>query len=268
MNDIVASGVPRSPISKAVFRVAGGELEFRGRRLFGGSMEQLLDLIFSGPACDAAQVLVTLNVDQTLNAETDSRFSQVIEQASIVTIDGAPISMLARAKRANHFERNTGADLLPAVVAEAQRRQAKVVITGGADDVVQAAAQNLRESTGADVRSVEFPFIKDVGDSRSQSVVSALQEIRPAMVFLCLGSPKQELWFDEWKSELPPALYIGAGAAVDFSAGRAKRAPGIVQKFGLEWLFRLFQEPKRLAHRYLIKGPRFIGVISRSLSSK
>ncbi|MDN5573728.1 MAG: WecB/TagA/CpsF family glycosyltransferase, partial [Micrococcales bacterium] len=92
-----------------------------------------------------------------------------------------------------------------------------------------------------------------------------LAQLDPSLVYLCLGSPKQEAWFEHWRRELPAAVYVGAGAAVDFAAGARRRAPRALQMIGGEWTWRLVQEPRRMAGRYLGRGPRFLGVIARSV---
>jgi glycosyltransferase involved in cell wall biosynthesis len=95
--------------------------------------------------------------------------------------------------------------------------------------------------------------------------VARLRSLRPDIVFLCLGFPLQEAWWAHWRDRLPAAVYVGAGAAVDFAAGVRSRAPRAVQRLGMEWCWRLAQEPRRLAHRYLVRGPRFLVVAARSL---
>ena len=104
-----------------------------------------------------------------------------------------------------------------------------------------------------------------VDDPLSQEVIDRLAQLDPSLVYLCLGSPKQEAWFEHWRRELPAAVYVGAGAAVDFAAGARRRAPRALQMIGGEWTWRLVQEPRRMAGRYLGRGPRFLGVIARSV---
>ena len=99
-------------------------------------------------------------------------------------------------------------------------------------------------------------------------MIAQLRDVAPDIVFVCLGAPKQELWYLQWRDQLPPAVYIGAGAAVDFAADRVRRAPKLVQRIGAEWVWRLAQEPRRLAGRYLGKGPAFLFVIGRSLARR
>jgi len=163
------------------------------------------------------------------------------------------------------FERHTGADLLPLVAAQARRLGWRIAVTGGEEHIARIAAETLRRRFDADVVAVPFPRITSVEDDGSRKVVDELVQLKPDLVFVCLGSPKQDVWVSHWRSELPPALYVGAGAAVDFVAGTKKRAPATIQRLGAEWIYRLVQEPRRLARRYLIRGPRFVYIALRSL---
>ena len=235
-----------------------------GRRLFGGSQQALLEQIGGLARGGKPSLLVTLNVDQTLNLQSDALFAKTVGGADLVVIDGTPITWLGKLLGAGQAHRNTGADLLPAVAEAAVDRDWVVAITGGSPTVTELAAAKLAEQHGARVVSVEFPFIDGPEDPTAEQVVEQLNDLQPSVVFLCLGSPKQELWFSQWCDRLPAAVYIGAGAAVDFAAGEVRRAPRLVQRLGLEWFYRLLQEPGRLAHRYLIRGPQFLLVVGRS----
>ncbi|WP_157560683.1 WecB/TagA/CpsF family glycosyltransferase [Microbacterium gubbeenense] len=255
----------RQPVEGPIFHLIDGQLAFMGKPLFGANMQLLLDKLQELSSQSRPALVITLNVDQALNLEHDWNFRAVFESADLVVIDGTPISWLGKVLGATEVSRNTGADLLPACASVGKERGWRIGVTGGSTEVSQLATNNLADKFGADLCSVPFPMISAPDDSASQPVVEALKKIAPDIVFLCLGSPKQELWFGSWHSQLPPAVYIGAGAAADFSAGVMTRAPVFMQRLGLEWLFRLAHEPRRLAHRYLIRGPRFLLLACRSV---
>lgn len=237
-----------------------------GRELFTGTGAELIDRLAGLVASDVPALIVTPNVDQVLELEENEEFRRAFDAASLRLIDGMPIVILARILGARGVHRHTGADLLPSVAGEARERGWRVAITGGADDVIEAAVRRLsKRYEGADVVGIPFPLISSPDDERARVAVAQLREHEPDVVFLCLGAPKQELWFTHWREELPAAVFVGAGAAVDFAAGTVLRAPAIVQRLALEWLWRLAREPRRLARRYLGRGPRFLAVIARSI---
>jgi N-acetylglucosaminyldiphosphoundecaprenol N-acetyl-beta-D-mannosaminyltransferase len=237
--------------------------------LYGGSRDELISKLGAWIRDDRQALVVTTNVDQVLDFERRDDSRHAYANADVVLIDGMPVSFLARALGAKRADRITGAELLPAMVSAAQETGWRIAIAGGAPEVAEAAVQNLKvQYPAATVQAVPFPLIADVRDLKSEAVVSQLREFKPDVVFLCLGAPKQEAWYGHWRAALPAGVYIGAGAAVDFAAGRASRAPGWAQAAGLEWAWRLGQEPRRLARRYLVKGPKFMRIIIRSFVNR
>jgi N-acetylglucosaminyldiphosphoundecaprenol N-acetyl-beta-D-mannosaminyltransferase len=251
---------------RITIRVCDGRVYVAGSEVFVGDAYSLLDAIDSASRTGRAELLVTPNVDQVLEMVSNPSFRDLFAEAAIRVLDGMPLVAFARMRGAVNVRRHTGADLLPDVVRASVERGWSVVITGGDPRTCELASERLRcRFPGASVAAVPFPEIGSIDDSSAKVVVENLKEIRPNIVFMCLGSPKQELWFGRWRTQLPPALYVGAGAAVDFAAGRVRRAPRWMQRVGLEWVWRLGSEPKRLARRYLIRGPRILGIFVRSL---
>lgn len=245
---------------------ADGSLTLAGEPLFWRSPAVLLERIRVMRNMAQPVLVVTPNVDQTIDLDRDPKFRGAYRDAGLRLIDGAPLTMLARLLGATGVHRHTGADLLPFLVSESEREGWTVAIAGGSAGVSGLAVARLQEAhPGAKVVSVPFPYLSVVDDPRSKEVVDELCNISADIVFLCLGAPKQEMWFTHWRSMLPPGVYIGAGAAVDFAAGTARRAPSVLRRLGAEWLWRLAQEPKRLGTRYLVKGPAFLAVVCRSI---
>jgi len=242
-----------------------GTVTLAGRELFLGDQHELLGRIESLLPARDVHTVITPNVDQTLNLLDDPSLRRAYDEAEIRITDGFPLVKLGHMLGAPRLERLTGSDLLPLVAQLACARGWRIAVTGGAEAIGELAAQTLREQFGADVVAIPFPRIASVDDEASRFVVDELVRIKPDLVFVCLGSPKQDVWVSHWRSELPPALYVGAGAAVDFVAGTKRRAPMIVQRLGAEWIFRLIQEPRRLGRRYLIRGPRFLYIAARSV---
>lgn len=235
-----------------------------GHELFTGDFTALLDHIDDLLPATRAYAVMTPNVDQTVNLRDNAELMAAFAAADLRIVDGTPLVMLGRALGARGLRRLTGADLLPATIEQAAARGWRVVVTGGAPGVSEQAVEHLVSTYQADVTSVPFPKISTPDDPVGAEVIDALKAARPDVVFVCLGSPKQDVWIAEWRDRLPPALYIGAGAAVDFAAGVKSRAPRAVQVVGAEWLYRLGQEPRRLAKRYLQRGPLFIVIAGRS----
>jgi N-acetylglucosaminyldiphosphoundecaprenol N-acetyl-beta-D-mannosaminyltransferase len=255
--------------SRAVLKIDSiGSVTMAGKQIFGGSTAELLDAFRAVRRGGGRHLVLTLNVDQLLRWEKDSRFRAAYEESSIRTIDGMPVLGLSRLLGSRHARRITGADLLPAVVQAAARDKTLVAITGGSQEDLESAGTNLRHRyPGANVEVIPFPkwSVQGGPNQSTSAVIECLNELRPDVTFICLGSPKQELWYMQVKEYLPDGVYVGAGAAVDFAAGRIPRAPQIVQAAGAEWLWRLSLQPRRLWRRYLVRGPLFIAIAFRSI---
>lgn len=244
-------------------------VELLGRTLFTGSREKLWHAIDALIATAEPQLIVTMNVDQVLNLRRDATFEAAYMASAIRTIDGEPIRRLANKIGTEAAERQTGADMLVDSPFFASAKGRTIAVVGGSDEALTTAVQNLRKSSGYErIYGVPFPRITSVGDQRTEEVIRQIQSVTADVVFICLGGPKQEQWFYHWRDRLPPAVYIGAGAAVDFVAGQKKRAPQWVQRAGLEWAYRVAQEPSRLAARYFVEGPKILPLFLTSLYSR
>ncbi|MDR2564881.1 MAG: WecB/TagA/CpsF family glycosyltransferase [Bifidobacteriaceae bacterium] len=260
---MTANGRGRRP---ARFEVSEGVLRLYGQAVFSGSPNALLARIDELAKDGDRHLVTTLNVNQVLDLQENPAYRSAYQAASLRTIDGMPLVVLARLMGLAKPWRNTGADLIFQVTRAANARGWKVALVGGAPGIAAKAAERLTEiSHGAAIRGFGLPVLRSAADQGSADVVGELGAFRPSVVFICLGAPKQELWFRQWRDTLPPGVYVGAGAAVDFAAGVVRRAPKWTQSLGLEWAWRLAQEPRRLARRYLVEGPRFLGVAAASL---
>ena len=247
-------------------RACDGGMSLAGSSMFIGTASELLEAISSilGQRM-RAEYIMTLNVDQVLQLRTNQELFSAFESAVLRTVDGVPLTWVGSAIGTNHVYRNTGADLLYLACQEGAQRNWKIVIAGGPSGQANQAASNLASLyPGLRVIGLDFPIIETPEDPSSLDLVSEINRAQPDLVFLCLGCPKQELWFSAWRSKLEPAVYVGAGAAVGFASGSLSRAPSFIQRYGFEWLWRLAQDPRRLAHRYLIKGPGFLSVFVKS----
>jgi N-acetylglucosaminyldiphosphoundecaprenol N-acetyl-beta-D-mannosaminyltransferase len=263
---VIAVEVRDCSPSPVILECRGDHVTLAGRPLFTGTESQLLDRLGALATAGRVALVMTPNVDQTLDLDSSASLRDAFDNADLRTVDGMPLVLLARLLGAKGAQRNTGADLLPVLASQSAARRWRIVVTGSSDAASTSAIQRLQEQfPGAMISAVGFPRIADVSDPVSQSVITQLKRIKPDFVFVCLGAPKQEAWVRRWRDELPPAVYIGAGAAVDFAAGEVSRAPRVVQALSMEWAWRLAREPRRLFRRYLVKGPRFVDVIVNSI---
>ena len=225
---------------------------------FEGALERLEQLV------DAKQggTVFTPNVDHVVMAEADPRFRRAYEQASLSVVDGMPVLWASRLLNTPLPEKISGSDLVWPIMRLAARRGYRVFLLGGDEGVAELAKQRFL---------AELPELMIVGidcsrisvDAVDEGLIARIQAAKPDIVLLALGAPKQELFAHEQKQRLAPAVCVGIGASLDFVAGTKSRAPRWMSRSGLEWLYRLAQEPRRLGPRYLLRGPRFLGILAR-----
>lgn len=210
----------------------------------------------------AAGVVVTPNIQHIALLESDDGFGASYARADLVLPDGWPVVLAMRlsGRGATGWHRITGADLVPELCKAAAFSGLSVGFVGGAPTAASQALDRLR-SVSPDLRCV-FLEAPSRGFEHRPNVVDDLvlriSDAGPDILFLGLGTPKQECFADSTRDELNVGVTVCVGAAIDFIAGVQRRAPGLVQAVGLEWAYRMVHDPRRLVVRYLWAAPRFL----------
>jgi N-acetylglucosaminyldiphosphoundecaprenol N-acetyl-beta-D-mannosaminyltransferase len=203
------------------------------------------------------------NVHMVMEAHDDPSFREVVNGADLVTPDGVPLVWALRLMGVRAATRVYGPDLMLALCAGAAREAVPVGLYGGTEEVQSRLQKRLGE---------EFPEL-EVVYAHAPPFGSAMDEERHAaamsragfrILFVALGCPRQERWMARNQGSIP-AVMVGVGAAFDFLAGAKPQAPGVLQRAGLEWAFRLATEPRRLWRRYAVHNPRFVALLARQL---
>jgi N-acetylglucosaminyldiphosphoundecaprenol N-acetyl-beta-D-mannosaminyltransferase len=218
--------------------------------------------------CRAGQggYVLTPNVDHVVMAETDEALKAAYDDASLSLVDGKPLVWLAKAMNRPLPCKISGSDLLRPLIKRAADEGLSCFFLGGKEGIAQKAADILvAENPGlkmAGCFSPPFGFEKDPVED--QKVVDVVVTARPDLLFVALGAPKQELWMHKHRAALAPAVGLGIGASLDFVAGVVQRAPTWMSEAGLEWVYRLTQEPKRMFDRYIVRDSAFVGIAMRT----
>ena len=230
---------------------------------FEGALDAIDQLIRAGEG----GTVFTPNVDHIVTAEHNPRFREAYDAASLSLVDGTPVLWAARLLGTPLPEKISGSDLVMPLMERAAERGYKVYFLGGAEGVADLARRKLEAALpGIRIVGIDDSRIDVTGDmSAADEVVNRIRNAEPDIVLVALGAPKQELWSQARRALLKPAVLIGVGASLDFVAGIQKRAPRWMSKFGVEWTYRLAQEPRRLATRYLLRDPEFCWILLRQL---
>jgi N-acetylglucosaminyldiphosphoundecaprenol N-acetyl-beta-D-mannosaminyltransferase len=209
--------------------------------------------------------VVTPNVDHVVRLHRDPRFRAAYAGAMLRLPDGMPLVWVSRLLGRPVPSRVAGADLLPALCAAAASRGYTVFLLGGraAIAAVAAAALSVRAPGLRIVGTHSPPDDFTVDGPAADLAVAAVARARPDLLFVGLGSPTQELWVHRYWDRLACTVAVCCGAAIDYAAGVKPRAPLWMQRAGLEWLWRLAHEPRRLWRRYLVDDVAFVGIVLR-----
>jgi N-acetylglucosaminyldiphosphoundecaprenol N-acetyl-beta-D-mannosaminyltransferase len=229
------------------------------------SMADAVDAIDRLIARQAPAYVLTPNADHVVRVQRDPSFAAIYREAALVLADGMPIVWASRLLGTPLQEKVSGSDLFPHLCARAAEKGYGVYLLGGQPGAAAVAGARLKTRHPA-LRIAGHccpPLGFDQDEAASAQVVRAVVEARPHILFVALGSPKQERWIHRHLATCQVPVAIGVGASIDFAAGVVRRAPGWMQRAGLEWLWRLLVEPRRLWRRYLIEDPKFIWYVAR-----
>lgn len=202
-------------------------------------------------------------VHSVVEATRNPRLREVFDSATMVCTDGVPLVWLARF-HGFRGERVCGPDTLLALVDRGRQWGLRHFFLGGGVGVPESLAAELsRQFPGLAVAGMESPPFRPMNDAEEVELIERINGSRPDVVWIGLGAPKQEIWAADHAGQLSAPLVLPVGAAFDFYSGRLRRAPRWIQGLGLEWLFRLAVEPRRLWRRYLATNAVFIVLVVR-----
>jgi len=196
------------------------------------------------------------NAHMAVESLTNEELAKGLENADLVLADGFPIAKSMKLLNGVNQERIAGMDFLPTILEKCDEHSLRVFIFGSTEKIIENTKRKISDEFPDLViaGSISPPFNRKLPD---ESYIEMINQSKPNIVFVALGCPKQEIWMaNNYKHISAPLL--GIGGAIPVYAGVLKRAPLIVQGMGFEWLFRLFQEPRRLWKRYLYTNTVFV----------
>lgn len=201
-------------------------------------------------------------VDTLVQAERDPALRAVFKSASMVATDGVPLVWVARRRGTRGAERVCGPDVMLTLCDRGRSLGLRHYFLGGRPGVPEALAARLSQRfPGLEVVGTMSPPFRPLTVNEDQVLIDRINSAAPHVLWIGLGSPKQEFWAAEHEAALEVPLLLPVGAAFDFHSGRLRRAPQWMQRMGLEWLFRLASDPRRLWSRYTVTNARFAALL-------
>lgn len=228
-----------------------------------GLVDQVESFLACGLAGGRSHVVHFLAAHPTVEARSDAAYRLVLNEGDLNVPDGMPVALAARMQGARG-DRLPGTDSLHIVARWGLRRQLRHFLYGATDETLAQMRSNLeRLYPGISIAGQEAPPFRTVTDEELDATVATIRTSTADVVWVGLGTPKQDLVGARLREREAAPVIMCVGAAFDFVAGVKRRAPVWMQRAGLEWLFRLLSEPRRLWRRYLVGNTRFVlGVVS------
>lgn len=239
--------------------------EILGTKINVTDMESTLEYIKEHLEELRGSYICVSNVHTTVMAYENSDYQKIQNSAAMALPDGAPLSLYSKRHGFAQAQRVTGPDLmLELLKAEnADKKSYRHFFYGATEQTLDAMRTAIeRDYPGACVAGMYAPPFRPLTEQEDENVVNMINDAKPDFIWVGLGAPKQENWMYEHREKLC-GVSVGVGAGFDYLAGNIKRAPKIMQKLCLEWLYRLFQNPKRLWKRYVTTNLKFMKYIRK-----
>ena len=237
-----------------------------GMRVDASSYTHAATLMAAWADRGRSRYVCVASVNNVMQAYDRSTFMQVMNGADLVVPDGRPLVWALRAFGVGDASQVRGTYLTEALLRMAWERDLTVGVLGASPEVLSAFRREVDRSwPGLRLVYAFSPPFRQLSPEEDSSIVRDIRASRARILLVALGCPKQEMWM--WRHrEAIPSVMVGVGAAIDFLAGYKRQAPVIVQRSGLEWLFRLASEPRRLWRRYLSQNPRFVVLLATEVA--
>jgi N-acetylglucosaminyldiphosphoundecaprenol N-acetyl-beta-D-mannosaminyltransferase len=227
------------------------------------TMDETLDRIDAYVASGGVHQHVVVNVSKIVQASRDPEIRAIVASCDLVNVDGQPVIWASRLVGRPLRARVTGVDLMHRLIQRASERGHRLYFLGARPEVVRTVVGRVeREHPGAVVAGWRDGYWSP---AEEEAVVGSIAEARPDILFVALGSPAKERFLARWKSTIDAPFVMGVGGSFDVYAGITRRAPAWMQRVGMEWLFRVSQEPARLWRRYACDAVAFAWIVGREV---
>ncbi|HYJ00243.1 MAG TPA: WecB/TagA/CpsF family glycosyltransferase [Thermoleophilaceae bacterium] len=209
---------------------------------------------------------VAINAAKLVAMRSDDELSEIVRRCEVISADGQSVVWASRLLGDPLPSRVAGIDLMHELLARAEQRDYGVFVLGAKPDVLERACEKILE---------QHPRLRLVGrrdgyfpEAEDATVAAEIRAARPDILFVAISSPRKEYFLGRYGREIDVPFVMGVGGSVDVIAGITRRAPRLFQRLGIEWLYRLAQEPQRLWRRYLVTNAQFLSLLARELAGR
>ncbi|MEF9953318.1 MAG: WecB/TagA/CpsF family glycosyltransferase [Clostridium sp.] len=216
------------------------------------SMDEVLLKVDSTISNKEKTFVVAINPEKIMKAQDDSELLSLINSADIKIPDGSGVVLASKLKRGNIKERVTGIDLFKNICAVGATREYNIFLLGAKKDVIERATKNLKD----EFKGINIVGIQDGYFTDDNKVIDMINASKANVVFVAMGSPKQEKWIVTNMNNINANVFMGIGGSLDVISGDINRAPQWMQKCSMEWAYRLYKEPTRISRMKVL--PKFM----------
>ncbi len=232
---------------------------FFGVKITVGSIDSFLNEIGNKMEVDEASYICVSNVHTTIMASEEDHYKEINNKSFMSITDGMPLVYISKKFRGKRdIERLTGPDLMLKIFKDERFKNSRHYFYGSSEQTLKDMINNLENKyKNLNIVGSFSPPYRPLTEFEREEIIDTINSKSPDFIWVGLGAPKQENWMSEFRPNLKRGILVGVGAAFDYHAQNIKRAPLIIQRLGLEWAFRLLQEPRRLFKRYLVTNSKF-----------
>jgi N-acetylglucosaminyldiphosphoundecaprenol N-acetyl-beta-D-mannosaminyltransferase len=240
-------------------------INFLGSPMDSGTMTDAVSLIESKLVAGEFLQHVVVNVAKLVHMQTDEVLAQSVKACDVINIDGMGVVLGARCCGHDVPERVAGVDLFHNLLEMSARNDFPVFLLGAEEEIVTKTAEKVKESNpNLTIAGFHHGYFWD----DEEAVVNKIRDSGAKLLFVAITSPKKENFINKWQVKLGVDFVMGVGGTFDVVAGKVKRAPLWMQNYGLEWLYRVIQEPRRMWKRYLITNSKFAWLVFKEKFNK
>lgn len=244
------------------------EYTLMGIKVDAGSYTDFVKAIVHMPGRVKSAYICVANVHMLVEAYQDTSFAEVVNKADIVTPDGVPLTWGLKWLYGIKQDRVAGMDLLPDLLKESEKKNIPVYFYGGTDEMLLKTKKYIQQRFPAlPLAGMYSPPFRPLTSEEEQHIIDKINISEAGFVFVALGCPKQEKWMASMKGRVQSCM-VGIGGALPVLVGMQARAPRWMQRSGLEWVYRLLQEPRRLFKRYAVTNTLFLYLLLKSMAQK
>jgi len=210
---------------------------------------------------DSYHYIVNTGMHGLMEGHRNSGFKTILNSANLFAPDGILVVIIARIRGAHIRKQGTGPDLMERFLKSTQNKGYRHFFYGDTEETLMLLTEKIQSQfPNQTIVGAHSPPFRPVTNEEDNSIVAEINRLKPDVLWIGLGTPKQERWMFDHRNRLNVPVTVGVGATFKFATGGVKRSPGWIGNLGFEWLWRLCQEPKRLWRRVFVDAPQFIGL--------